>query len=134
MDQNGNHVIQKIIEKIVLLDISPTKETSIKVLRPLLGSLKGHVKEMCCHPLGCRVIQRFLETVPTEQLALHIIDEMIVNIIDLCEDKYGNYVVQHILVHASEKFKSKIHYIVKDNLLLLSQHKFASNVVEKCIT
>lgn len=34
---------------------------------------------------------------------------MIVNIIELSEDKYGNYVVQHILVHGSEKCKLNIH-------------------------
>jgi len=101
---------------------------------PLLNALKGNLKAVSCHPLGCRVVQILLETSPTEKLNAHLIDEMVLNIMELCEDKYGNYVVQHILVHSPEKFKAKIHYIVKDNLLLLSKHKFASNVVEKCVS
>lgn len=68
MDQNGNHVIQKIIEKGDQLDLSINKDNVIKLLRPLLNSFKGNVKDICCHPLGCRVIQRLIETMPTDKL------------------------------------------------------------------
>jgi hypothetical protein len=132
-DQNGNHVIQKLIEKVVVTDNSRNKYNSVNILLPLLESFKGHAYELSTHPLGCRVIQRLLETIPSENLGQFIVDEIIYHITDLCEDKYGNYVIQHILVHSSEKYKLLIYDVVKSNILTLSMHKFSSNVVEKCL-
>jgi pumilio RNA-binding family len=52
----------------------------------------------------------------------------------LIQDQYGNYVIQHVLEHGSADDKSSIVNIVRGNVLLLSQHKFASNVIEKCVS
>ena len=49
-DQNGNHVIQKIIECV------PTP----RILH-LLDSFLACVVPLSSHPFGCRVIQRILE-------------------------------------------------------------------------
>uniref|UniRef100_A0A3P9ATK4 Pumilio RNA binding family member 2 n=1 Tax=Maylandia zebra TaxID=106582 RepID=A0A3P9ATK4_9CICH len=48
-------------------------------------------------------------------------------------DQYGNYVIQHVLEHGRPEDKSKIVAEVRGKVLVLSQHKFASNVVEKCV-
>lgn len=52
----------------------------------------------------------------------------------LIQDQYGNYVVQHILEHGKPEDKTKIVGIVRGKVCTYSQHKFASNVVEKCVT
>jgi hypothetical protein len=49
------------------------------------------------------------------------------------QDQYGNYVIQHILEHGRPQDKAKIIERMKGHVLLMSQHKFASNVVEKCL-
>uniref|UniRef100_A0A9J7X048 Pumilio RNA-binding family member 2 n=1 Tax=Cyprinus carpio carpio TaxID=630221 RepID=A0A9J7X048_CYPCA len=49
------------------------------------------------------------------------------------QDQYGNYVIQHVLEHGRPEDKSKIVAEVRGKVLALSQHKFASNVVEKCV-
>ena len=46
----------------------------------------------------------------------------------------GNYVIQHVLEHGNPEDKSRIILELKGKVLVLSQHKFASNVVEKCVT
>ncbi len=46
----------------------------------------------------------------------------------------GNYVIQHVLEHGNPEDKSRIIQELKGKILVLSQHKFASNVVEKCVT
>lgn len=46
---------------------------------------------------------------------------------------YGNYVIGHILEHGRPQDKSKIIESMKGHVLLMSQHKYASNVVEKCL-
>lgn len=51
----------------------------------------------------------------------------------LVQDQYGNYVIQHILEHGKPKDKAMIISKVRGHTLQLSKHKFASNVVEKCV-
>jgi mRNA-binding protein PUF3 len=51
----------------------------------------------------------------------------------LITDQYGNYVTQHIIQHGKPEDRAQIIKIVTGNLLTLSKHKFASNVVEKSI-
>ena len=49
-DQNGNHVIQKIIECL------PKEKLDF-----IIQSFQGQVMQLSTHPYGCRVIQRILE-------------------------------------------------------------------------
>jgi mRNA-binding protein PUF3 len=51
----------------------------------------------------------------------------------LITDQYGNYVTQHIIQHGKPEDRAKVVKIVTSQLLTLSKHKFASNVVEKSI-
>ena len=50
------------------------------------------------------------------------------------QDQYGNYVVQHILEHGRPDDKLKITNEMRGRVVQLAQHKFASNVIEKCVT
>jgi hypothetical protein len=52
----------------------------------------------------------------------------------LIQDQYGNYVIQHILERGKPQDKLFVISKVKGNVLAMSKHKFASNVVEKCVT
>lgn len=51
----------------------------------------------------------------------------------LTQDQYGNYVIQHVLEHGKEEERSYIIGQLAPHILALSQNKFASNVVEKCL-
>lgn len=48
-------------------------------------------------------------------------------------DQYGNYVVQHVVQKGEPKDKVQVFRLVIAGLEGYSKHKFASNVVEKCI-
>jgi hypothetical protein len=48
-------------------------------------------------------------------------------------DQYGNYVVQHVVQKGSYVDKLQVFTIVISGLEGYSKHKYASNVVEKCI-
>ena len=49
-------------------------------------------------------------------------------------DQFGNYVVQHVLEYGKrQEDKNRIVYAMKGNILEYSNHKFASNVIEKCL-
>eukprot|EP00753_Platysulcus_tardus_P019254 PLAT7084.4.p4 GENE.PLAT7084.4~~PLAT7084.4.p4 ORF type:complete len:141 (+),score=91.25 PLAT7084.4:36-425(+) len=48
-------------------------------------------------------------------------------------DQYGNYVVQHVLEHGRPHDRSELLPAIRRKLLRFSQHKFASNVVERAL-
>ena len=120
-DQNGNHVIQKVIEMVPR-----------QYLDFIMNSFRSRVNELSSHSYGCRVIQRVLEH-GTEADKAVIMSELHESAQMLITDQYGNYVVQHVILHGKPEDRSKVIRLVKDQLLTLSKHKFASNVVEKCI-
>ena len=119
-DQNGNHVIQKALERL--------PEGQVKFI---IDAFQGQGFTLATHTYGCRVIQRLLEHCPTA--ASSVLEELHRYTQNLVVDQYGNYVSQHILEHGQKADKSRVIEVVKGQVLTLSKHKFASNVVEKCI-
>jgi len=85
------------------------------------------------HPYGCRVIQRIFEHCPLEQIS-HLLTELYSCIDTLVFDQFGNYVIQHILENGDQSAVSSIFVAISKNLLEHSKHKFASNVVERCLS
>ncbi|KAF2471370.1 ARM repeat-containing protein [Lindgomyces ingoldianus] len=120
-DQNGNHVIQKAIERVPLEHI-----------QFIIDAFHGQVGSLAVHPYGCRVIQRVLEYCE-EPARRFILEELHAEGPKLITDQYGNYVTQHVIEHGSPDDRAKLISLVKGQLLVFSKHKFASNVVEKCL-
>jgi hypothetical protein len=122
-DQNGNHVIQKAIERCA-------PETIGFIYHAFLGQ----VQHLSLHPYGCRVIQRCLERPEFFPAKPDILTELHVSMQQgMIADQYGNYVVQHVVQKGSPEDKDRVFKLVIVGLEGYSKHKFASNVVEKCI-
>ncbi|KAG0044433.1 mRNA binding protein puf3 [Gryganskiella cystojenkinii] len=119
-DQNGNHVIQKAIECV------PAEHIQF-----IINAFTGQVYTLATHPYGCRVIQRMFEYCSDTKTPL--MDELHKYIPNLVQDQYGNYVIQHILERGKPSEKSLVVSKIFGQVLPLSKHKFASNVVEKCV-
>ncbi|XAR63731.1 hypothetical protein NMG60_11023772 [Bertholletia excelsa] len=122
LDQNGNHVIQKCIESI------PTDKIGF-----VISAFRGHVATLSMHPYGCRVIQRVLEHCTDELQSQFIVDEILESVYALAHNQYGNYVTQHVLERGKPHERSQIISKLSGCVVQMSQHKFASNVVEKCL-
>lgn len=120
-DQNGNHVIQRCIERIPAPRNQP-------VVTPFLTNLVS----LSSHPYGCRVVQRLLEHATDEQRQ-PVLDEILTNATELSQNQYGNYVIQHVLEHGTPEHRSRVAAAVQANVVDLARHKFASNVVEKLL-
>lgn len=120
-DQNGNHVVQKAIERV------PGQHIQF-----ILDSFSTKVGELAIHAYGCRVIQRVLEHCE-EPAKRSVLAELHACGSTLISDQYGNYVTQHIIEHGYPEDRARVIGLVKMNLLAFSKHKFASNVVEKCL-
>jgi len=140
-DQNGNHVMQKCIEVMSLQakdaefmsnDIGLSSSMSQRI-QFIVDDVLVNVKSLCCHPYGCRVLQRMLEHCVESQKAATL-DEIQLCHKALLDDQYGNYVIQHVLQYGRESDRdSLLKIIVENDLLKLSRQKFASNVVEKLL-
>ncbi|KAF2840364.1 ARM repeat-containing protein [Patellaria atrata CBS 101060] len=120
-DQNGNHVVQKAIERV------PAEHIQF-----IINAFTGQVSGLATHPYGCRVIQRMLEHCD-EGARASILQELHACGSTLIPDQYGNYVTQHVIEHGRPEDRATIIDLIKDQLLPFSKHKFASNVVEKCL-
>ncbi|KAI3644562.1 hypothetical protein MP228_010726 [Amoeboaphelidium protococcarum] len=120
-DQNGNHVVQKAIEIASPGDI-----------KVIIGSFGGQVFSLATHAYGCRVMQRIFEHCD-EALTRPLVKELSTFTQTLVQDQYGNYVIQHILERGNPEDRANILRQVRGQLLHLSRHKFASNVIEKCV-
>jgi mRNA-binding protein PUF3 len=120
-DQNGNHVIQKVIDRV------PTEHIQV-----IVEAFRGQIGRLAVNSYGCRVIQRLLEKVPEPQRRF-IMTELHAEGPRLITDSYGNYVTQHVIEHGLSEDRAKIVSLIKANFLMFSKHKFASNVVERCL-
>ncbi|KAL9270900.1 Pumilio homolog 6, chloroplastic-like protein [Drosera capensis] len=121
-DQNGNHVVQKCIESI------PIEKVDF-----IIYAFRGEVANLSMHPYGCRVIQRVLDRCANEAQSQFLVDEILESVCTLAQDQYGNYVTQHVLEKGKRNERSQIIRQISGQVVQMSQHKFASNVVEKCL-
>lgn len=115
---NGNHVIQKCIDKNIEKGF-------------LLKEFEENCISLAQQRYGCRVLQRLFE-VCGESETWNIYLTVINNISLLINDKYGNYVIQH-LIQSENKHRDYIFKYIIENSFELSKYKFSSNVIEKCV-
>lgn len=120
-DLNGNHVIQKCINKFVDHDC-----------QFIIDSICQNVVVVSTHKHGCCVLQKCLNNCNLAQLR-QLSDKIIENSIVLMQDQFGNYVVQYLLSINNYEVNEKLILKILPSIPLLSVQKFSSNVVEKCL-
>lgn len=119
-DHNGNHVVQKAIEYM------PSNELGF-----VYDVLLEDPITFSTHMYGCRVVQRALE-----HSQMGIQRRLMATIGDYIDmlvlDQYGNYVVQHVVENGPPADREMVFNKLLSRVVKLSEHKYASNVVEKC--
>jgi mRNA-binding protein PUF3 len=120
-DQNGNHVLQKAVECV------PAEHIQF-----IVDILVGQINIMAMHAYGCRIVQRMLERCEAPYRNI-ILQELHACGESLIPDQYGNYVAQHVITHGDLESRNKMTKLVLLNVSEYSKHKYASNVVEKCL-
>lgn len=125
-DQNGNHVAQKFV---VELSATGDLENFVKIIVKDAET----VRKLSSHPFACRVVQRMLEHCTEEQKNESFLPAIVEKTTELAINQFGNYVVQHSLQYGSEKFRKQILRELATEITSLATHKFASNVIEKCM-
>ncbi|ESO06525.1 hypothetical protein HELRODRAFT_131366, partial [Helobdella robusta] len=122
-NQNANHVIQKAIEQV-----------KYEHVWLIVDQIKGKVSVLSNHPYACRIIQRLvcLERL-SEQDSSFIREEIFASIESLIHDQYGNYVIQYLVEKGGDRARHVVMEWVRGRVVQLSQHKYSSNVIEKCM-
>lgn len=120
-DLNGNHVIQKCLNKL-----SPEDNQFI------YNAVAANCVEVATHRHGCCVLQRCIDHASDHQ-RVQLVNEITYNALTLVQDPYGNYVVQYILDLNDSRFSDAVIRQFQGNVCALSVQKFSSNVIEKCI-
>ncbi|KAJ5357727.1 hypothetical protein N7541_004885 [Penicillium brevicompactum] len=120
-DLNGNHVIQKCLNRL-----SPE---DAEFIYEAVGS---HCVVVGTHRHGCCVLQRCIDHASGNQKA-RLIAQITAHSFALVQDPFGNYVVQYILDLNEPSFTNPLCATFGGNIPQLSKQKFSSNVIEKCL-
>jgi len=120
-DLNGNHVIQKCLNKL-----GPTDSEFI------FTAVGQHCIEVGTHRHGCCVLQRCIDHASGSQ-KVWLISQITEHALHLVQDPFGNYVVQYIIDLNEPSFTEPLAQRFFGKIGMLSRHKFSSNVVEKCL-
>ncbi|KAJ7835895.1 ARM repeat-containing protein [Mycena olivaceomarginata] len=121
-DLNGNHVIQKCLNKL-----APEDNQFI------YNAIAANCIEVATHRHGCCVLQRCIDHASDHQ-RIQLVNEITFNALTLVQDPYGNYVlIQYILDLNDNRFSDAVIRQFAGNVCALSVQKFSSNVIEKCV-
>jgi hypothetical protein len=120
-DLNGNHVIQKCLNRL--------NAEEAEFIYEAVGT---HCVIVGTHRHGCCVLQRCIDHASGPQKA-RLIAQITSNSFALVQDPFGNYVVQYILDLADTRFINPLCRTFSGNIPSLSKQKFSSNVIEKCL-
>ncbi len=120
-DLNGNHVIQKCLNKLSAADAQ------------FIFNAVGHrCIEVGTHRHGCCVLQRCIDHASGDQ-KVWLVAKITENAHRLVKDPFGNYVVQYIIDLNEPAFTEPLVKQFQGKINELSRHKFSSNVIEKCL-
>jgi len=119
-DPKGNYLIQSFLKQF------PSEKNQF-----IYDAINDDCVDVATHKVGCTLINRCVDYANDQQLH-QLVTKVTSHCLDLVQDQFGNYVVQHLLA-------TKVHFaplIIKSllgHIPELSTQKFSSNVIEKCL-
>ncbi|TQW00580.1 RNA-binding protein [Cordyceps javanica] len=120
-DLNGNHVIQKCLNKLTSADA-----------QFIFDAVGNNCIEVGTHRHGCCVLQRCIDHASGDQKQW-LVGRITAHARILVQDPFGNYVVQYIIDLNEPTFTEPVVATFQGCIGQLSRHKFSSNVIEKCL-
>ena len=122
-DINGNHVIQCLIENIKNEDL----------LAFIYKEMNENLLESLCTKSGSCVFSRIIKCDIVSEGVINMIDNILKNLGNYINNEFGNFAVQKIIELNDKEYNNKIYEYIQDKIVTLSNQKFSSNVIEKCI-
>uniref|UniRef100_A0A3Q2YPG8 Pumilio homolog 1 n=1 Tax=Hippocampus comes TaxID=109280 RepID=A0A3Q2YPG8_HIPCM len=123
VDVFGNYVIQKFFEF-----------GSLDQKLALAERIRGHVLSLALQMYGCRVIQKALEFIPSEQQVIsEMVRELDGHVLKCVKDQNGNHVVQKCIECVQPH---ALHFIIdafKGQVFALSTHPYGCRVIQRIL-
>lgn len=159
LDSHGCRVVQRALQRVPRESreqlIGGLKECAVQCIKNMHGN---HVMSVCieemppasvaflidavatwgaesasAHIYGCRVVMRLLEYAQRQQMQ-EVMLQVFQSVSKLAQDRYGNYVLQHILEHGDVcDRKYLMSQALQCGVQEFAKQKYARNVIEKCI-
>lgn len=149
-NNHGTHVVQKCMNILLAetkwgksraeesdkLCIEGKAPTSAELLEQVEKAVCREFLRLSVHPHSYRLVQQTLgncdpERSPAIGQMMKIVEQYYHT---LAIDQHGNFILQHILDNGSLDQVEHVQAFVCSQVLELSQHKFGSHLVEKCLT
>lgn len=117
---------------------SEVLQACLEVMKPecccfIPGELIGHAVTFACHEHGCEVLCRLIEHIIGQEME-SLMKELLQHCALLCEDVFGNTVVQHMIEYGSQSHQMHICKVLADGLPSSAQHSAVSTVIDKAMT
>mmetsp|Transcript_3389 Transcript_3389/g.7001 ORF Transcript_3389/g.7001 Transcript_3389/m.7001 type:complete len:385 (+) Transcript_3389:3933-5087(+) len=110
---HASHVLQVLASTLINRDFIAIEVAS-------------QAKELASHQLGLCVVKKCM-------FSRELVQALLPHSLALSQDAYGNYAMQELLDNWGLEFHMAVGYHLMPQITKLATHKFASNVVEKCI-
>ena len=120
-DLNGNHVIQKCLNKFSAPDA-----------QFIFNAVGRDAVLVGTHRHGCCVLQRCVDHANPHQKDV-LVSQIINSAHVLVQDPFGNYVLQYVLDLANPKYVHDLCMTLMGEYMPFARQKFASNVIEKLL-
>lgn len=120
-DSHGSHVAQLCLR---LLGEHDCEFIYANVLENPVG--------VACSRHGCCVVQRCLDAAPPIKLT-KLLETVVKHALELCNDPYGNYVLQHALRRGGSDTVAGVSESLRGQVTNFSRGKFSSNVLERLL-
>ena len=120
-DLNGNHVVQRFLSAC-----SPALNQFI------YDAVCADVFAVATNRHGCCVLQRCVDSASDFQREA-LVSCIVESAVALVQDAYGNYAVQYVLDLNLPQVNARLGLIFTQQIVALSEQKFSSNVIEKCL-
>lgn len=112
IDPNATHIVQRFLEHMQSGDCEFIMEVA-----------RAQSAQLSTHRHGCCVMYWCLERANDQQrdgLVAHILEHAL----ELCEDPFGNYVIQHVLAHGTWEHACSLTHKLLGHIPRLARQKF----------
>eukprot|EP00929_Paragymnodinium_shiwhaense_P016109 TRINITY_DN124299_c0_g1_i1.p1 TRINITY_DN124299_c0_g1~~TRINITY_DN124299_c0_g1_i1.p1 ORF type:complete len:549 (-),score=139.21 TRINITY_DN124299_c0_g1_i1:260-1906(-) len=123
----GFHVVVKLLELL-------SHEKAVPYLEKLCGTT-SQALYIGKDQWGCCVLKKCIDRSEGE-LHERVVTSILDNALELLQDIYGNYLIQHLVISGAVKPNPHVPKIIdamQGRIFKLSLQKFSSNVIEKCL-
>jgi len=120
---HANYVLQKVVSQLTFSACSFLAE-----------ELLGTCSKMARHRYGCRILCRLMEFYSSRESTLQMVNELLLEVGDLCCHNFGHHVIQSVLEHGEGQHRKLVAKELCADPARYAKHRNASYLVEKALT